>query len=144
MKNILPFNLFILVIIAMLSANFNVYGYDLPGNDIKGLDAKNPDQCASACNSNSNCLAWTFVKSWGRCFLKNPVPARSTLGVCSDNYNCISGLKRTDNWCGDKDQALELSCPNGQSCSSRTIKSCTGWWIFRSCTTLQTTDYFCQ
>jgi len=140
---------FSLLAILMLSVASTSYGYDLFGNDIAGLDVQNPDQCASACASNSNCLAWTFVRAGlkgpsARCFLKNPVPTPSMTGICASNYDCISGLKRTDAWCGDKPQGDVLSCDAGAACLPRTSRSCSGWWIFRNCTTIQTTDFFCQ
>jgi hypothetical protein len=153
MKNVNTFKSFFFALILIFFVNFNAYGYDFLGNDIGYLDAQNPDQCANACNNNSQCQAWTFVTLWGRCFLKNPVPAPSEQGVCAGG-NCLSGLKRSDNWCGETSsrtvggsnvlgQEQVLSCPSGQSCGPKRSTSCSGWWIFRSCTTLVSTDYFC-
>lgn len=149
MKSTKSLNQFIIVAIILLSANINAYGYDLFGSDIAGIDVQNSDQCAAACNSNSSCVAWTFVRAGlkgpsARCFLKNAVPpAPSWNSVCQTNFDCVSGYKQA-NWCGDKSQGDVISCATGTSCNPRTSRSCSGWWIFRSCTTLQTTDYFCQ
>lgn len=47
--------------------------------------------------------------------------------------------------CGNSgDHGVFRSCPTGTSCSPRSSTSCSGWWIFRTCTTLHTTDLFCQ
>jgi hypothetical protein len=148
MKTINPFNRLLLATIVMLSATFNAYAYDLFGSDITSLDVQTADQCAAACNGNSNCLAWTFVRAGlkgpsARCYLKNPVPQPSWNNVCQTNFDCVSGYKQA-NWCGDKSQGDVLSCAAGTSCNPKTSKSCDGWWIFRNCTTIQTTDYFCQ
>ena len=138
------FSLFMLL---WLSSSVKAHAYDLFGSDIAGLDVANPDQCASACSSNSNCLAWTFVLPGTpraapgpspRCYLKNPVPSPTA------NNCCLSGLKRSDNWCGENTQGLVLTCPSGLNCGSKRTRTCEGWWIFRTCTTLVTTDYFCQ
>jgi hypothetical protein len=149
MKSTKLFNRFLLVVSFLLAGNFNAYSYDLFGNDIAGFDVKTPDDCAKLCNADSNCLAWTFVRAGlqgasARCYLKNPVPTPSWTGVCQTNFDCVSGYKQA-NWCGDKSQGDVLNCLTpGTSCNPRTSKSCSGWWIFRTCTTLQTTDYFCQ
>ena len=123
------------------------YAYDLFGSDIAGIDVQSIQQCADACTANSDCLAWTFVRAGlkgpsARCFLKNPVPQPSTNGTCPTNADCISGYKEPS-WCGDKGQGDVLSCPSG-TCNARSSKSCTGWWIFRQCTTLVSANYYCQ
>lgn len=151
MQSIKSFRRSLFAAIVMLSANYHAYGYDLPGSDIVGSDVQNADQCAATCNdpTHSDCLAWTFVRAGkqgpsARCYLKhNPVPAPSWNSVCQTNFDCVSGYKQT-NWCGDKAQGDVLSCSTGTSCKPRMSKSCSGWWIFRSCTTLSTTEYFCQ
>lgn len=140
-----------LVAILLLSGNFNAYGYDLFGSDIGSVNVVNADQCAAACNSNNDCLAWTFVRlglksqTSAVCFLKNPVPAPSWNSVCQTNFDCVSGYKQT-NWCGDKSQGDVLSCPSGTSCNPRVTQTYETCWIFFKCRgpKIQTTDYFCQ
>ncbi len=162
MKRINPVYSFLLLAILMLSASFTfiAYGYDLFGSDIGAVAVQNPDQCAAACNANSNCLAWTFVRaglkgSSAMCFLKNPVPAPSFNSVCKTNTDCLSGLKRSDGWCGESPnrnaqgsqsvlgQGVVLSCASGLTCKPKVSRTCTGWWIFKSCSNTQTVDFFC-
>lgn len=133
----------VLLAIVLLSATLDAHGYDLFGNDIAAVAVSNPDACAAACNGNSNCLAWTYVRARGLCYFKNPVPQPSWNSVCPSNFECLSGYKM-ENWCGDKLQGDVLKCTAGKVCYPRRSRSCEGWWIFRTCTTLQTTDYFCQ
>ena len=135
------------VVFLCVCASFSAHAYDLMGSDIAGSNVSNPDQCAAACAGNPACLAWTFVRAGlkgpsARCFLKNPVPAPSFNAVCLTNFDCVSGFRQAS-WCGDKAQGDVLTCATGTRCNPRTSKSCSGWWIFRGCTTTQTTDYFC-
>jgi PAN domain len=121
----------------LLSATCGVYGYDLFGSDIAGLNVQNTDECSAACDSNADCLAWTFVRAGlhgpsARCYLKNPVPLPSYSSVCATNYDCISGLKRSDGWCGELEQGVVLSCPSGLSCRPREYSE------------TRTLDYYCQ
>ena len=122
------------------------YGHDLLGSDIAALDVQNAQQCADACAGNAGCAAWTFVRAGlkgpsARCFLKNPVPQPSFNAPCLTNFDCVSGYAMPK-WCGNKLQGDVLACPVG-ACAPKRTKSCSGWWIFRSCTTLVSTDYFC-
>jgi hypothetical protein len=69
------------------------YGKDRLGSDIGNfsLPANSvPKNCQGACQANSSCVAWTFVRSgWQgptpHCWLKNPAPAST------DNLCCVSG-----------------------------------------------------
>lgn len=68
---------------------------NLPGGDYRSFDiaASSPSRCKSACDKESRCLAWTFVKpgepgGMGTCWLKDSVP-EATQEDC-----CISGVKR--------------------------------------------------
>lgn len=67
---------------------------DRPGSDIStmSLDKAKPILCHDACKSNSECVAWTYVKpgiinTMAHCRLKSkaPEPKRSSC--------CISGIK---------------------------------------------------
>lgn len=67
---------------------------DRPGSDIETIMLKNakPQLCSDACNSNTNCVAWTYVKPGilgpnAGCRLKDKIsdPVRSSC--------CISGMK---------------------------------------------------
>jgi hypothetical protein len=67
---------------------------DMPGDDYKDFDLKNPDPklCAQACMNEAKCKAWTYVKPGAqadnaRCWLKDKVPSR-----VQDEF-CISGVK---------------------------------------------------
>ena len=139
-----------LVVIAIVLSvnNLSAYGYDRLGNDIASLDVQNPDECAKACNGNSNCLAWTFVRKGlksptsARCYLKNPVPPPSLNGVCLTNIDCVSGLKEEDGtWCGESPnrnadgsdvlgQGVVLSCSSGKSCGPRITREPDHWCWF--------------
>jgi hypothetical protein len=154
------------LLIVVLSTSLDVRSYDFFGNDIAGLDVQNADQCAAACNGNANCQAWTFVKAGrlgpsARCFLKNPVPAPSFNSTCPSHNECISGLKRSDGWCGETPsrflpgsqilgQGQVLSCPASQTCGPRVTRAPDHWCWFLffpyRChgEKLQTTDFFCQ
>jgi hypothetical protein len=154
---------FLLLAISPLWTSFNAYGYDLFGSDIDpaGLIVGNADQCAAACNSNANCAAWTFVKAWGKCFLKkNPVPTPSFTTNCPSNNECVSGLKRSDGWCGESPrqtfpgsgaygQGQVLTCPAGQTCGPKIsgggFQVCWALFIPYPChgEKIQTTDWFC-
>ncbi|MBI5044128.1 MAG: PAN domain-containing protein [Nitrospirae bacterium] len=156
-------NSFILAVILLLSANFNAYGYDFFGSDIASVLVTTPDQCAAACNGNANCQAWTFVRpplkhpTSAVCFLKNTVPAPSLNSVCTSNSVCLSGITRSDGWCGEtplrnvggsgvQGQDQVLSCPSGQSCRPRITQTYETCWFFFKCRgpKIQTTDFFCQ
>jgi hypothetical protein len=130
-----------LVMTLLLSLNFSAYAYDLFGSDIPGpsgnLLVTTTDECASACNGNSACQAWTFVKPP----LKNPTSAPSVNAVCTANAPppCLSGVKRSDGWCGEgadpapgvPAQGIVLSCPSGQTCGPRvTIPKPKPWYCF--------------
>ena len=67
---------------------------DRPGSDWKSFDLKvpRPELCRAACDSASECKAYTFVgpgprEPIARCFLKSAVPA-ATQNIC-----CVSGVK---------------------------------------------------
>jgi PAN domain-containing protein len=80
---------------ASASARTTEYGMDRAGSDIANFTApanSTPENCQGACDANSSCVAWTFVRSgWQaatpRCWLKNSAPA-PTDSVC-----CVSGTK---------------------------------------------------
>jgi hypothetical protein len=71
------------------------YGKDRPGSDIANfvLPANSlPENCQGACQANTSCTAWTFVRAgWQgptpHCWLKNPAPAQK------DSFCCASGTK---------------------------------------------------
>lgn len=47
--------------------------------------------------------------------------------------------------CGARDLVppVRATCPAGTECRPRTTRVCDGWWIFQTCTTVQTVDFFC-
>ncbi|WP_151898950.1 hypothetical protein [Nitrosospira lacus] len=45
--------------------------------------------------------------------------------------------------CGNKELGQVLTCTDGQSCDFKRSTVCSGWWIFRTCDNVQTTDMFC-
>ncbi len=68
---------------------------DRPGSDINSfpLDKPQPKLCSDACNANTGCVAWTYVKpgiinAKAHCRIKDdiPEPERSSC--------CISGVKK--------------------------------------------------
>jgi hypothetical protein len=48
---------------------------DRPGGDFQVLDASDVTICDDDCKKNSNCVAFTWVKSTHRCWLKSSIPA---------------------------------------------------------------------
>jgi hypothetical protein len=72
------------------------YGYDRLGYDYKNFDMSraNPKLCKEACEKESKCRAWTYVKPNTfqgpnpRCWLKYRVPNKTP------NPDCISGIKK--------------------------------------------------
>jgi caspase domain-containing protein/PAN domain-containing protein len=69
---------------------------DLSGQDYAGfpLGSADPALCQNACQSDTKCLAWTYVRpgvqgKQARCWLKNPVPA-GHFSTC-----CVSGIEGT-------------------------------------------------
>jgi hypothetical protein len=63
---------------------------DLPGGDISTLPSiKSSEECASKCQDNSKCQAYTFKPSESRCFLKG-----SDHGGPSKSGGLVSGLKK--------------------------------------------------
>ncbi len=170
MKSTNVVNCFILVTTLLLSSSLNTYGYDLFGSDIgHGILVTTPDQCAAACNGNASCFAWTFVRpplknpTSAVCFLKNAVPTPSLNSVCTSNAVCLSGIKRSDGWCGEaptqnvggsgvQGQGQVLSCSSGQTCGPKaSARRPESWYcfflpLFDVCKRIkiQTTDFFCQ
>jgi hypothetical protein len=62
-----------------------------------------------------------------------------TIGYAAQAPTCaVSG-----GVCGNKVTGQTLSCPNNGPCDNRRTTSCSGWWIFRRCETLVSTDMFC-
>jgi len=47
-------------------------------------------------------------------------------------------------WCGDKARGPLVACVTGTTCGVKQSKVCDGWFIFRHCDYIQTTDMFCQ
>ena len=62
-----------------------------------------------------------------------------TTGICVLPTTC-AGCK-----CGARDSTPPQTalCPSGTTCQSRRSQVCSGWWIFRTCDYIQTTDWFC-
>lgn len=46
--------------------------------------------------------------------------------------------------CGNKSDGQTKLCLGGQTCDVKRSTACSGWWIFRTCDRIQTTDMFCQ
>lgn len=66
---------------------------NIPGGDIANFLSNDPAVCRSACQNNSNCVAWTWVRpgiqaASGRCWLKNSVPSQVS-STC-----CVSAIER--------------------------------------------------
>ncbi len=45
--------------------------------------------------------------------------------------------------CGNKVLGPVLTCTDGRSCDFKRSTVCSGWWIFKTCEKIQTTDMFC-
>lgn len=164
MKNRGAIAAIIIALVFLLSANLTAHSYDYFGNDMPGGGlVTNPNECEAACNKNSSCVAWTYVRPGLKhptsavCFLKNAVPVPSLNSVCEATSDCKSGLKRNDGWCGETPsrtvagstvfgQDEVLMCPSGQSCRPKITQTYETCWIFFQCRgpKIQSTDFFCQ
>jgi hypothetical protein len=152
----------LLAVLALVAPGSNAPAYDLFGSDIPGGGIQaNVDACAAVCNANPSCQAFTWIAvsgpralPVGSCFLKNSVPTPSFNPDCPSNAACKSGFK-TASWCGETPardvapgvpgQDVVLSCPaSAPTCGPRRSQNCEGWFIFKSCSPTQTTDFFCQ
>jgi hypothetical protein len=118
-------------------------GRDRPGGDYSSfnLPGPNPGACASACQGDATCKAWTYVNPGvfgpqARCYLKSIVPAE-TAATC-----CISGAKlpppppgaqNNRNRPGSDYAAFNLVSPNPQFCydACQADGSCTAWTYVR-------------
>ena len=63
-----------------------------PGMDYNHFAVNNANQCRNACQADSNCMAYTFVRAGvqgpqAQCWLKNGVPG------AVPNNDCISGVR---------------------------------------------------
>lgn len=142
--------------------------WDLFGGDIGGFVAFSPDECAAACNANGSCAAWTLVEPPLKhptspvCFLKSSFGSPELNATCTSNDVCVSGIKRSDGWCGERTnttfgpnavpgQGEVLSCGPNQSCVAGNIVTDTWCVIFfpiflvYPCHgTAQTPELFCR
>lgn len=142
--------------------------YDFFGGDIGAVNVTTPNECAAACDANSACQGWTWVRkplknpNSAVCFLKSPRPATASFNsVCTSDTDCLSGLKRSDGWCGDtplqlapgfslQGQGEVLACASGQSCRTRRIGGGTTvcWFLFIPypchAPVIESTEFFCQ
>jgi hypothetical protein len=50
----------------------------------------------------------------------------------------------TSDFCGTYLTGETFRCPGEQICAARRKTVCSGWWIFKTCDRIQTTDLFCQ
>ncbi|HEY8181857.1 MAG TPA: PAN/Apple domain-containing protein [Thermoanaerobaculia bacterium] len=157
------------VAIMLVSMSLTAYGYDFFGSDISSSLVTTPNQCSALCDANAACRAWTFVRpplknpTSAVCFLKSAVPAPSLNATCTSNAVCLSGIKRTDMWCGESParnapgsttvmgQGAVLSCPTGFGCGPKmisTTKNTVCWFLIfpypcHEVVKIQTTDFFC-
>jgi len=153
----------LLILLTLLAPGANLRAYDLFGSDIPGGGVvANVDACSAACSANPSCLAFTWIAvstpprflPVGSCFLKNAVPTPAFNPTCPSNAACRSGYKRAT-WCGETParevapgvlgQDVVLACPAATpNCGPIRSQNCEGWFIFKTCSPTQTTDFFCQ
>jgi hypothetical protein len=50
----------------------------------------------------------------------------------------------TSDFCGDNSGGQIFACSAEKICAPRKSTACSGWWIFKTCDSIQTTDLFCQ
>jgi hypothetical protein len=60
------------------------WNIDLPGRDYRSLKLAggDPKRCLEECSLDNKCVAWTWVKNTGTCWLKNAVPAKRQSSCC--------------------------------------------------------------
>ncbi len=56
---------------------------DIPGGDLRQLPLASAQLCARDCSIDAQCVGFTFVSGWNRCFLKNQVKRRVSLQMIS-------------------------------------------------------------
>eukprot|EP01119_Soliformovum_irregulare_P020164 TRINITY_DN649_c1_g1_i4.p1 TRINITY_DN649_c1_g1~~TRINITY_DN649_c1_g1_i4.p1 ORF type:complete len:309 (-),score=112.98 TRINITY_DN649_c1_g1_i4:17-943(-) len=89
--------------ISVMSLNLSTpfYNFDLPGADyrdfnydLNSTDATNVKNCSQTCDTEMECVTWTYVKKgdpvYPRCSLKSGIPK------LHPNSYCISGTKNSD------------------------------------------------
>jgi len=157
----------------LLAATPVVNAYDRLGSDLgTGLPVTSPNQCNTLCNGNPACQAWVFVAAGNTrftnttplCFLKKAIPPPSSNATCPSNAACLSGVKRTDGWCGEDPtdnvpgtnnmipgQGDVLTCAAGVLCAptqTTTTRNKVCWFLFipypcHEQVKLKTFDEFC-
>ena len=63
------------------------------GSDYFNLDAKSAEDCSFECQKENRCRAWSYVKSTGRCFLKDPAPAAKKNTCCTSGVRNVKGSR---------------------------------------------------
>lgn len=146
------------------------FAFDRLGSDIGlAVTVANANACNTLCNGNPSCQAWVLVNPGNSrfgntaplCFLKNAIPPPSFNTTCPTNAACVSGIKRTDGWCGETParevaagilgQDAVLTCMAGVTCGPKmmnTSKTTVCWFLFfpypcHETVKVQTTDFFC-
>lgn len=157
----------------LIAVAWNVRAYDRLGSDLgPGVPVPNANGCNTLCNGNGSCVSWVFVATGNPrfanttplCFLKSAIPSPSFNPTCPSNVECVSGIKRTDGWCGEdpnhnipgsssiQGQGDVLTCAGGGLCASVPISTTINTWCWfffipypcHQQSKLQSFDHFCS
>jgi hypothetical protein len=71
-------------------------------------------------------------------------PYRAALRTQQAGDTVFPAQDAVPQWCGDKFIGQVSQCPGASSCRPIRSRVCEGWWIFRSCTYMQSVDWYCQ
>jgi hypothetical protein len=63
---------------------------DRPGGDFHGTYVDDATACEKACQANSRCRAWTYVKRDNHCMLKAPAPAPRRDACCTSGLRTVA------------------------------------------------------
>lgn len=84
-------------------------------------------------------VSFTIVATNGKGLETRSAPISVTYAPQAPTCGAASGEV-----CGNKNEGQTKVCLGGQTCDVKRSTVCSGWWIFRTCDKIQTTDMFCQ
>jgi hypothetical protein len=77
----------------MVSGKIGEPNVNRNGSDYKHSAVTSPRACMAQCYSDQSCLAWTFVRSKGECYLKNTVPKPVVDNCCTSGYFNVETIR---------------------------------------------------
>lgn len=102
---------------------------DRPGSDFHSFQAGDAGICATSCATNDNCMAYTYVKATGTCWMKDKIPPRKASSCCISGVRVMGpaeiGIDRPGNdlkpgFATTTFSQCESACRNEKDCKSYT------------------------